>query len=308
MTAPDLAPKGVGELLDRALAVLRTHWRTIFGAAGIALFPFALLLGTLQAFYVRGFLETLPDFFQSANDPSAMMPQLTALSQLSNAASLAYGLAGAFFSVALISALPALLYGRTLRPMELLRGGWRRLLWYVLAAIVLYLIIGAAVFAGTLTAFFTLGISLLLVVPALVWLMARLSLVTIVSVTEDANPFVALRRSWTLTSGSAWRVAVFFVGITLLLQAVMAAVNSPAVIRQVVDLLTNASPDDPTLALTGPIAPGWKVMEGLLAGAASALAAPIGTVAWYLFYLDLRSRRDGMDLVARAAELAEDAA
>lgn len=302
---PDFAPRGIGELLDAALALLRTHAKTVFGAAAVTLFPIALLLGVLQSFMVRGYLASIPAFLSSAAEgaPPEGFERMTALSSVLNAASTGYLLISAFFGVALIQAMPALLHGVKMTPLELLKGGWRRLVWYVLAWVMLYIVLGVVGIVALPLAFFTFGIGLLAVGAVYVWLIARLCLTPVVAVAEEANPLAAMSRSWTLTAGRAWRVVGFALGLGILLQVVMAAVNSPAIVRQVVDVLMNAPPDNPLLAMTRPVAPGWKLMEGLLYAIAATIVAPAATVAWFLFYLDLRSRRDGMDLVARAAEL-----
>ncbi|MBE0476598.1 MAG: hypothetical protein IBX62_05825 [Coriobacteriia bacterium] len=303
---PDFAPRGVGEILDGTLALLRARWRAVLGAAAILLLPVAVLVGTLQSFYMRGFLALIP-VLEAGPDPPQELFDLTALSTVQYAASMALLLVNAFYVSALITALPALLHGRAMRPAELLAGGWRRLVWYVLAGITLYVALGMLSAVGLLVGVLTLGIGLLIAVPLIAWLAARLSLVTTIAVAEQANPFTAFRRSWALTSRRALRVVGFYLAVAVLLQVLMAAVNSPSVVRQVVDVLMNAPAENPFVALMRPVAPGWKLMEGLLYGAAVSLSVPVGTVAWYLFYLDLRSRREGMDLMVRASALEDEA-
>jgi hypothetical protein len=51
---------------------------------------------------------------------------------------------------------------------------------------------------------------------------------------------------------------------------------------------------------------GWTVFDGLMQGAAITLVLPFTELVTLLFYLDLRSRNEGMDLLIRARELAPD--
>ena len=47
----------------------------------------------------------------------------------------------------------------------------------------------------------------------------------------------------------------------------------------------------------------WKAVEGSLAALATALIYPFVEFGWFSMYLDLRSRREGMDIVARAEDI-----
>jgi hypothetical protein len=60
------------------------------------------------------------------------------------------------------------------------------------------------------------------------------------------------------------------------------------------------------MAVFQPTSAAWKAFEGALTALATAIAYPFGMFAWFCLYLDLRARREGMDIVARAADLEGD--
>ncbi|MDO9108976.1 MAG: hypothetical protein Q7U89_08340, partial [Coriobacteriia bacterium] len=77
------------------------------------------------------------------------------------------------------------------------------------------------------------------------------------------------------------------------------AVDSPAVLRQIFSSVTNPE------AMFAEISIGWKVLEGVLAATALSIVYPFVELAWFFYYLDLRARHEGMDLVQRAGRLTE---
>ena len=77
------------------------------------------------------------------------------------------------------------------------------------------------------------------------------------------------------------------------------AITSPTLIRQLVASIQNPE------AVFQPLSVGWKVFEGLLSATAVTLVLPFASFAWLSFYLDLRARREGMDIGAAAAETEE---
>ena len=121
-----------------------------------------------------------------------------------------------------------------------------------------------------------------------------------VSVVEQASLPTALSRSWALTQRSWWRIIGFAMLLGTLATLLQAAVSAPALIRQFV-----LSVSDP-MAIIQPASPFWMTVEGVFAALAVALVFPFSQLAWFCLYLDLRARREGMDLVARATDLAGD--
>jgi hypothetical protein len=96
---------------------------------------------------------------------------------------------------------------------------------------------------------------------------------------EGAGWRGALRRSWQLSAGNAWRVA-FVVILGALLTALGAAVISQLLAVVLVDLLAGAVGLDAAVA------------ETLVAAIGSVLLAPLSPALLAVLYLDLRARHD----------------
>ena len=245
------------------------------------LFPAALLVGVAQVFYTRGLFEVLPKVFSGSTGIDELT-RLQTWTLLSNAVSPVYLLATYYIASCVLGVAPALLAGGRPTVRSVLKGGWSRFGWLLLTGLVVQTAAGVG--------------SMFFVIPGL-YLYARLSVARVASVVEGAPIDRAITRSWALTRGMVWRSLGFAAGLGLLALTLQSAVDSPAVIRQIVSSVTN--PD----ALFQTVAPGWKTLEGVLSAAAVALVYPFSELAWYFYYLDLRSRREGMDLVISAREL-----
>ncbi len=283
--SPDFRPRGIGAIADGAIELYRANFRTIALSSFIILFPFALAVGLFQTFYLRGILEFIGSIEQMTKSQSAggnPFGSISLLSLLSTPVTYLFAFAKAYFASALYNAAPAMLHGERVGLREFITGGRRRLLAFVLAAVAAYIVTQVGY--------------MLLLVPGII-LYVRLSLAALTSVTEDVNVDVAFRRSWTLTQGSFWRIAGFIIAVGLLTYALESVVNSPAIIRQIWDSAQNPN------AVFAEVSVWWKTAEGLLTGAAVSLVTPFVYLCWYGLYLDLRARRDGMDLHARALDL-----
>lgn len=280
---PDFSPRGVGAITDGAIELYRANFRTIALASLVIVFPLALVLGLVETFYFRGFLEVLGSIEELALQGAGPPTGITLLSMLVYPATALFALARAYFASALYFAAPAMYRGEHVGVREFIAGGRRHLLAFLLVSVAAYL---AAQFGYVM-----------LIVPGII-LYVRLSLAALTTVTEGANVDGAFRRSWTLTSGAGWRIVGFMIAVGLLTYALESAVNAPAIIRQIWDSAQN--PD----AVFAEISVWWKAAEGLLSAAAVSLVTPFIYLCWYGMYIDLRARRDGMDLHARALDLA----
>lgn len=279
----DLSPRGIGRIIDDAFELYRANFSTIALGAAIVLFPVALLVGLSQVFYTRGLLAVVPGII----DGSMQFSEITSVqmwASLSNIVAPLLLAARLYVSSAVLAAAPAMLAGRRFGVREFLRGGLARFWWLLLVSIV----VSAAISAGLFV----------LVIPGLfVW--ARLSVAHVTCVVEAAPLDRAFSRSWALTSGRFWRTLLFAVGLGILTVTLESAVDSPAVLRQIFSSIT-----DPE-ALFAEMSLGWKVLEGVLSATALSLVYPFAELAWFFYYLDLRARHEGMDLVARAVRISE---
>lgn len=279
----DLSPRGIGRIIDDAFELYRANFTTIGLGAAVILFPIGLLVGISQVFYSRGLIAVIPALL----DGSTQFDEFTRLQMWASVSNLVAPLmlvARLYVSSAIFTAAPGMLAGRQYSVKEFLRGGLARFGWLLLVAILVSM--------ATSTGF------LFLIVPG-VFLWARLSIARVACVVEAAPLDRSFSRSWELTSGRVWRTIGFGLGLGILTFTLESALNSPAVLRQIFSSIAN--PD----AVFAEISVGWKVLEGVLSATALSIVYPFVELAWFFYYLDLRARHEGMDLVQRAGRLTE---
>ncbi len=282
--APDLSPRSMGRILDRAFGLYRANFRTVAGAAMIVVFAIALLAGMAQTFYARGAMVFFRDIF-TAPGTAPPEPELGTIMELqlwamlANVLALPMWIARIYIEACIYATAGGMLYGEKYTIRQFLRAGRGRFLWYALLSFLISMLSG----------FYFLIVPLVFVAG---WALAPL-----MAVTERADFEAAFRRSWRLTLGSKWRVVGFYLVLGAFTIVLQATVTSPMVLRQIVASLQNPQ------AVFEPISVGWKVMEGLLSAMAATLVPPFVAFAWYSFYLDMRARREGMDLVVAASEV-----
>lgn len=296
---PDFSPRGLGRLLDDALALYGANFRALVVPAAVLVFPFSLLAGVANSFYLRGIFALFP--ILSGQSPDAGLPaeywQAQAAGLVSNAAAPLYTLGRLAFIAAVYAVVPSLLAGAHPDWRTVLKGGWRRYLLFI--AVYFSISFGITTVGGIAGAatFFLLGIPGLVLY---VYLLLRLSVATEVVVAEGARYADTFRRSWDLTRGRVWRTFPFAVALGVVSAGLQAVVGAPAALRQIV-----VGIQDPE-SVFQQVGWGWKLLDGLSSAASVTLVVPFVAIAWYLYYVDLRARREGMDLLARAQRLARE--
>ena len=283
----DVRPRNIGAVIDDALAMYRGSYKQLLFVSAIFVFPAALIAGLGQDFYLRGFTELIGSSVNTAAEPSAAFVNTMMISYMvMGMAAQVLALGRAYLDSSVLRAAPGMLYAPAESGKSVLKGGLARFGWYLLVVIVVELIIGAAAVAS----FFVLGAGAIAA-----W--AAFSLAGVICVVEDANLVVAIQRSMALVKGSYWRVIGYLLLVSALTAAFEGAIGSPAIIRQLVASLQNPE------AVFQPLSVPWKVFEGLTLGIAIALPAPFIPLAMFSLYLDLRARKEGMDIIVRAREL-----
>ncbi|WP_170105253.1 glycerophosphoryl diester phosphodiesterase membrane domain-containing protein [Desmospora activa] len=126
---------------------------------------------------------------------------------------------------------------------------------------------------------------LLLILPLLLWVLIRLSLLFPVIVEEQTSYFAALKRSWSLTRRSFWRLFAFFLFVGTILFGVTGIMG---VVLQLL-LMWWASIDWTYLWI------GNIIVALVLTGLTCLLEAGLGVLATVL-YVDQRIRLEGVDL------------
>ncbi|MBF4510740.1 MAG: hypothetical protein ISP10_09740 [Aeromicrobium sp.] len=283
------APRTVGAALDDAIGVYRRHFKALALAAVCTVFPVALIIGLAQDVYYRGYFEVIfSDLSMTAGAPDPGIGIFIAYAVIMAASGLLL-FVRAYFDASVLAAAPGLITGARPRFTEILKGGLKRWGWYLLAQLLVSILTSAAAFAS----FFVLGVGGLVA-------SVFVTFTGVVTVVEQTDPVSALSRSFALVRGSFWRVAGYLVLMFGLSTAFQGAIASPAALGQLVPAL--GASDPLTALLDVPV--WWRVVEGLSFGAASALTAPFTALALFHLYIDLRARKEGMDLVVRARELA----
>ncbi|HEY2553098.1 MAG TPA: hypothetical protein VGI64_21225 [Streptosporangiaceae bacterium] len=284
-----LRPLGLGDILSGAFTIVRRNPVATLGLAAIVLTALTtvltLLLAPLQVELSRA-------------------PNSTALASFSFAALLS-GLLSYGVGLLLLAMLSAVIgggvLGRRLTLGEAWRAGLPRMpavlgavvlvsicvigawaLWFVIILGLAAAHLGAAAAAVGIP-----GFLFLFCATAFVWI--RFNLAGAAIVLERAGPLDGLRRSWRLTENSFWRV----LGILLLSELIVGAVD---LVLRIPFLLVE------TAARGGLTGNGPGTGLSLVTSAVSNVVS--GTITWpllagvvVLLYIDLRIRREGLDLV-----------
>jgi hypothetical protein len=307
-----LRPLGVGEILDGAFTSIRRNPRATLGIAAVLL-TFSAVITTLVSVALVHSLGSvsLPSPGQQLTNAQAsrlvthllevFLPVLVLTAVL------------AFIVDTVLTGLLTVVIGRSVLGQKVTAGeAWRiarpRLpaligvtlliplilvgIWAVFALLLFFLgLVGAP---GGLFA----GVAVLGAIAAIVltiWFTVMFRMAGPVVVLERDGPARSLARSWRLVQRSFWRVF----GITLL--AGLIVVVTSAVLEIPFNLIAGAAGGGNSYlpGTTGSL-PGL-VISAIGAVLAGAVARPISAGVAVLLYVDLRMRREGLDLVLQTA-------
>jgi hypothetical protein len=130
-----------------------------------------------------------------------------------------------------------------------------------------------------------------------VWLWTKLSLVPSALVIERLTLRAAMRRSWSLVKGFFWRTFGIQILVALMVGVAASIVETPVTIA--VELITSLS--NPTgfvhsTAAIGSVFGATEIAGTIVGALVSTVTAVITTSTTALLYLDLRIRKEGLDL------------
>src|SRR5450759_1643596 len=288
--AHDLSPRYIVRILDDALSLYGANWRSILKLAGTIVFPVALIYTVSTVFITRAATElttAAASSVSSSAPPTSALAAFTAAYAVAGAGAILYLVAQLLFTGSLYSQGEKLLRGEPFGVKDAVKAGLPRLVMLVLTA----LVVSMATSAALIVSLIILGLGGLAVA-------ALLYVAPPAVVVEGLDPIKAVQRSWRLVRPHFWRAVLLLIGAGIVAAQIEYALISPTAIRQIVMTLT--SPD----AIRQTFSLGWTVFDGLMQGAAITLVLPFTELVVFLFYLDLRSRTEGMDLLIRALELA----
>ncbi len=315
-----LRPLAIGEIIDRAASFWHANWRSLF----VLLLGFQLMQYAMVKAIDLLLQRTLRDMLHGAAfDPIAWFknPPLVDTSQLGTALPLG---ALFIFATVLLSQItgvaasayvyPRLTGGSALTVARAVRVAFTRLgatTGAVLLSFGLAVLMGVLFFApamATVAAAVVTGLDWLLLLATVLWLggvvvlvlwfVLRFILTAQVTAAEPLSAWGIFRRTGALCSGrigpgfTGWvkgRLTILVTIVFGILFLVSTLTGLPAVALQ----LFYGSALDPTRDVT----PLWLLVPAeLLQVVASAVIDPLSIVFQVIFYLDMRVRREGLDL------------
>ncbi|CAN5216404.1 hypothetical protein BH11ACT4_BH11ACT4_02470 [soil metagenome] len=303
-----LRPLTLGVLLGAAFQVLRRNPRPTFG--------FALLvtgLVTILGLVVVG----LVTFFALARTVTATEADAATLGAGSVAMIILSGLVPVVLSIVASAVLQGVIslevargtVGEKLRLPGLWRAargrigaliGWSLLLTaaVIVALAVIGVLIGLIVaFGGTVG--IVIGVLLGLLAGAIalvlaVWLGTKLSLVPSALMLERLPLRDAVRRSWSLTTGYFWRTFGILLLVVFIVQTVAGVITTPlSVLLGLGAGLINPNGDQTGLIIAGIVLYALTIIVSVVFGA---IASVVQSATPALIYIDLRMRKEGLDL------------
>jgi hypothetical protein len=302
-----LRPLGVGEILDGAFSSIRRNPKATLGLAAIVMTVSAVVSTTLSL--------TLLNLSGGLNFPTSGQ-QLTP----TQAAHLAGRIVTAVVPALVVSVLLTIVVQAVLAGLLahiIARGisgqqitaadAWRATRPRVGSLLLATLLVLFLSFAPVLVLGLLLLVAFVASAPAgvyavvgvlgglvavvlVIWFSTMLSLVTPVVVLEAAGPGQAVARSWQLVRHSFWRVFAI-----LLLAGLIVAIT--AGILQIPFTVIGAVMD----SRNGGLSIGATIIGAIGAIAAGAITRPITAGVTVLLYVDMRMRKEGLDLALRTA-------
>ncbi|GHJ36413.1 glycerophosphoryl diester phosphodiesterase membrane domain-containing protein [Streptomyces sp. TS71-3] len=309
-----LRPLGVGEILDGAVSMMRTYWRTVLGISLSVAVLVQVALVVVQGTVLNDTAEST-----ALNDRTASLSELAHAMRgvlVSSGVVLLVSLLGTIIATALLTTVTSrAVLGRPVTIAEAWRDARPQVprlfgLTFLLPLIVMA-IVAVGMLPGVLIAVATdadaglpvavLG-GLVAGVVAL-WLAIRFALASPALMLERQGVFKSLSRSAKLVKGSWWRV----LGIQLLAAIISNIVSSIILIPFTLVAEAVGGGGDSGGLLGGTAgAHGWTylIISGVGSIVGSMLTFPITAGVAVLLYIDQRIRREALDLeLGRAAGL-----
>jgi Membrane domain of glycerophosphoryl diester phosphodiesterase len=267
-----LRPLPLGELLDETFKLYRRHFSVIAGVALVIILP-NLVISLISGSYRANPFSYLQQVVQNANNPAAL--QAIQARQQQYTSSPLYLLS---FPIAIL--MIPFTVGALYRAATSLAAGNVETIGSVLAGTArrYFAVFGVVILAG-LVALGSIGI---LTIPVVIWVLIRWSVATPALFAEGVGPLTAVGRSWNLVRDNWWRT----VGILIIVSIMVSLIQSALGV-----LFTGMAAVVPGLS--------DDVRAGLVTTVATlvdALVSAITPIAITMLYLDLRVRKEGLDL------------
>jgi hypothetical protein len=303
-----LRPLSFGALLGTPFQVLRRNPRPTFGSALLVQLAISVVtvvaVGAATAFAVSRISDA------ASGEEGTIAAGSVALIIVSALVSVALSLVGsALLQGILVIEVARATLGEKLRMGQLWRGAGRRLWpllgWFgilVAAAVVgiavlaLVIVLGAALGSGFLVAAILIGVFLGLGCVVLgIWLSTKTALVPSLIVIEKLGVTASIRRSWSLTRGYFWKTFGVLALVYVILYAATQVITTPlSLLISFVPALffPTGTSDDANLGLVIG-AYGLFLVVSIVIGA---ITSVVQSATAPVIYLDLRMRKEGLDL------------
>jgi membrane-anchored glycerophosphoryl diester phosphodiesterase (GDPDase) len=301
-----LRPLGFGTLLGAPFQVLRRNPKATFGSAllvqAVTVLVTLVVVGAVT-FFALGRIESAPVEDQDAVEAGAIVAiVLSALVPLALSI-----VASALLQGVIVLEVARATLGEKLRLAALWRQVGRRV-WPLVGWILLLtvaLLVGVLLVAGLVFVCALLGggwIALAVIVgvvgglgliAAYAWVNTKTALVPSLIVLERLRIWAAVRRSWSLTTGFFWRT----LGVLLLIGLIVGVISQ--IVTTPLTLLFSAATAliDPNASFEAYIPAGVLYLLTILVTlVVGAVAAVVQSAAVALIYIDLRMRKEGLDL------------
>jgi hypothetical protein len=267
-----LRPLPVGELLDETFKLYRRHFNVIAGVAIVVILP-NLLLTLLSGSYKANTFSYLQQVLQNLNDPTALQAIQNRQTQFTGSP-----LYLASFPIALI--LLPITGGALFRATTSLAAGNVETIGSVLLGTVKRYFAIAGI--GILTVLVVLGCVAIVTIPIVLWVLIRWAVAMPALFAEGVGPVKAVGRSWSLTRDNWWRTLGILLLVSIMVSLIQAALG--ALFTGIAAVIPGLSDD---------------IQAGLVTTVSTLISALVGAlspIAITLLYLDLRVRKEGLDL------------
>ena len=274
----------LGELLDETFKLYRRHFTVIAGVALVIVLP-NLILSLISGSYRANPFTFLQNVLQNVNNPDELARIQSRQSQYTSSPLylLSFPIAALLipFSVgALYRAATSLAAGNVETIGSVLLGTLRR--YFAVWGVV---ILGVCVGIGAIA---------IVTIPVVIWVLIRWSVAIPALFAEGIGPVKALGRSWNLVRDNWWRTLGILIIVGILVSLIQTALA--ALFGGIAALLPGLSDD---------------IRAGLLTTVSTLVDALVGAIqpiAITMLYLDLRVRKEGLDLDQLARQAAPPAA
>lgn len=327
----DPAPRDIGRIIDDALVLYRANFRSLVLGSLAILFPVLLLASVAGSAYYASFFSWIAADMTSALDPTTGYAQPPAafggmliMQMLVYVTVPLRFIATVWLASSVFRSTPSWMAERKQSVKDFLASGRHRALHLGVAHLAVGVVSQLVILAGGLVVFtlvvvvltvsaaggvvgIILGamiaiVAFLAAAVAYLWVMGRFQPWGPALVIEEAEIGRGLSRSFMMTKGPlAWRTAWFWMGVGMVSYALRTAIYAPALFlffNSILPFVQEAGAAEASI-------PMWvTVLLGVSAAVAESLVIPFERACWAQYYLDLRSRVEGMDLVVRARELA----